>query len=68
MKEAKKSLRELPFEARNELSLQAEWLRGDYNFDGIIAKWAHGLLLANEGSVMPASIVAGDIIRSMWSD
>ena len=68
LKEAKKSLRELPFEERNELSLQAEWLRGDYNFDGIIAKWAHGLLLANEGSVMRASIVAGDIIRSMWSD
>ena len=51
-----------------ELSLNSEWIKGDLIFEAILSKWAHGTLSADHDTVVRISVLAGDIIRLMWSD
>ena len=51
-----------------ELSLNSEWIKGDLIFEAILSKWAHGTLSADNDTVVRISVLAGDIIRLMWSD
>lgn len=66
---AKKKMAETAhFEDVNEITLNSEWIDGTYNFEGILSKWAHGTLSADNESVVRVSRLVGNIIRLMWSD
>lgn len=66
---AKKELEKASYREKvTELSLNTDWIKGDLNFEAILSKWAHGTLTADNGTVVRISVLAGDIIRLMWSD
>ena len=49
-------------------SLEAEWLNGNINLEGVVSKWAHGTLPADESAILRHSQIIGAIVRKNWSD
>lgn len=69
LKAAKKKMQETAhFQEVNEITLNSEWIDGRLNFEGILSKWAHGTLCADNESIVRISGLVGNIIRLMWSD
>lgn len=69
LKAAKKKMQETAhFQEVNEITLNSEWIDGRLNFEGILSKWAHGTLRADNESIVRISGLVGNIIRLMWSD
>lgn len=62
LKQAKKEMT-LKQEEINLLSLTKEWLDGNDNLEGILAKYAHGNLPVNKDSIIKHSQIIGEILE-----
>lgn len=54
--------------SRNGLSLASEWIDGDYKFEALLAKWAHGTLPVDRTSLVRQSELVAIIINEIWSE
>lgn len=51
----------------NKFTLASEWIAGQYNFDAIFGKWAHGTLEVDRASLVRQSELVALIIKEIWS-
>lgn len=51
----------------NELALDSEWIKGNYKFEALLAKWAHGTLPVDRSTLVRQSELVALIINETWS-
>ncbi|WP_347711401.1 hypothetical protein [Olsenella uli] len=51
----------------NKFTLASEWIAGQYNFDAIFGKWAHGTLEVDRASLVRQSELVALIVKEIWS-
>ena len=62
LKLAKKEMG-LKQESKNYLSLTTDWLDGDNNLEGMLAKYAHGAIITSKDGILKNSFVIGEILE-----